>query len=116
LRSQRRKGKRRSSRAVVLLGLGILLMVGAVVIWVLADPPDRGGQASIPASAAEVERVSVGEARAALDEQRAVFLDVRVASDYERSRIPGAVSIPLGELEQRYAELDPQDWIITYCT
>jgi rhodanese-related sulfurtransferase len=90
-------------------------MVGAAVIWMLADPPGEGAQ-SIPASAAEVERVSVSEARAALDEQRAVFLDVRTASDYERSRIPGAVSIPLGELEARLGELDREDWIITYCT
>lgn len=101
---------------MILLGLGILLMVGAAVIWVLADPPGEEAQVSIPASAAEVERVSVSEARAALDEQRAVFLDVRVVGDYERSRIPGAVSIPLGELEQRYTELDREDWIITYCT
>jgi rhodanese-related sulfurtransferase len=35
---------------------------------------------------------------------------------YLENHIPGAVSIPLTELEARFGELDPKAWIITYCT
>jgi rhodanese-related sulfurtransferase len=45
-----------------------------------------------------------------------VFLDVRYAEDYAAGHIPGALSIPLTELETRLGELDRTDWIITYCT
>ena len=29
---------------------------------------------------------------------------------------PGSINIPLNQLETRLSELDPNDWIITYCT
>jgi rhodanese-related sulfurtransferase len=32
------------------------------------------------------------------------------------SHIPGSLSIPLAEIETRLSELDPNQWIITYCT
>jgi rhodanese-related sulfurtransferase len=45
-----------------------------------------------------------------------VFVDVRSAGSYAASHIPGALSIPLGELDARLDELDPAARIITYCT
>ena len=35
-----------------------------------------------------------------------VIVDVRSKKDFEGGHIPGAVNIPLGELEQRKFELD----------
>jgi len=64
----------------------------------------------------DVQRVSVEESKAAFDSDEAVFLDVRSESSYAASNIPGALSIPLAELQTRMAELDPNQWIITYCT
>ena len=64
----------------------------------------------------EIPRVTVLEAKAAFDSGAAVFVDVRSQSQYERGHIAGALSIPLDEAEARMAELDPNDWIITYCT
>jgi 3-mercaptopyruvate sulfurtransferase SseA len=64
----------------------------------------------------EVPRVTLEEAKTAFDSGAAVFVDVRSAASYEASHIPGALSIPLGELESRINELDPDQWIITYCT
>jgi rhodanese-related sulfurtransferase len=39
---------------------------------------------------------------------------VRSAQEYEQRHIPGALSIPLLELESRIGELNPDTWYITY--
>lgn len=67
-------------------------------------------------SESDAPRVSLGEAKAAFDRGAAVFVDVRSESAYAESHIPGALSIPLAELESRLDELNPDQWIITYCT
>jgi rhodanese-related sulfurtransferase len=58
----------------------------------------------------------VGDAKAAFDLEQAVFVDVRERAFYNESHIPGALSIPLNEIEARLGELNSSDWIITYCT
>jgi 3-mercaptopyruvate sulfurtransferase SseA len=68
------------------------------------------------ATPGEVQRITPEEAKAAFDSGAAVFLDVRSHTIYLQSHIPGALSIPLAELKPRIAELDPGQWIITYCT
>jgi 3-mercaptopyruvate sulfurtransferase SseA len=72
--------------------------------------------ATAVATPAVVQRVTPEEAKAAFDSGAAVFLDVRSHTIYLQSHIPGALSIPLAELKPRIAELDPGQWIITYCT
>jgi rhodanese-related sulfurtransferase len=42
-------------------------------------------------------------------------LDVRPAEEYQAGHIPGAVSIPIAELERRLAELPPDKQIVAYC-
>jgi 3-mercaptopyruvate sulfurtransferase SseA len=114
--SKRRSGKVNTRRPLVLIALGAVFMLGALLFWSLSDEPQTASAPQPPASAAEVERVSPDAARAALDQNRAVFLDVRTREEYQQSHIPGAVSIPLDELPTRLSELSAQDWIITYCT
>jgi hypothetical protein len=72
----------------------------------------------IPQSEAEVPRVSIEEARAALESGTAVIVDVRSPSAYEESHIAGAISVPLGEIERNLTNLtlEKDQWIITYCT
>jgi rhodanese-related sulfurtransferase len=41
---------------------------------------------------------------------------VRAQASYESQHIPGALNIPLPEIEARLGELDKAEWIITYCT
>jgi rhodanese-related sulfurtransferase len=43
------------------------------------------------------------------------LIDVRSAEEFEYGRIPGAQLIPLFELRNRVAELDPQQRYIIYC-
>ncbi|MBL9058622.1 MAG: metalloregulator ArsR/SmtB family transcription factor [Mangrovicoccus sp.] len=42
-------------------------------------------------------------------------LDVRPADEFAHGHLPGAVNIPLGELQHRLAELDPDREVIAYC-
>lgn len=44
-----------------------------------------------------------------------VLLDVREPDELEIARIPGSLSIPLGELPERLGELDPSKEIIVHC-
>jgi hypothetical protein len=64
----------------------------------------------------EVRRVTLEEAKSAFDSNAAVFVDTRSEASYVDSHIPGALSIPLDEIESHINELDPDQWIITYCT
>ncbi len=42
-------------------------------------------------------------------------LDVRPADEFAAGHLPGAVNIPLSDLEARLAELDPGHEIVAYC-
>jgi len=69
-------------------------------------------------SEAQVPRVPVEQALAALQSGAAVIVDVRSAQSYETSHVAGAVSIPLAEIETNPngLALEKDQWIITYCT
>jgi len=42
-------------------------------------------------------------------------LDVRPEDEFALGHVPGALNIPLGQLEQRLADLDPDQEIVAYC-
>lgn len=63
-----------------------------------------------------VARVTVEETRAALAKNDAVLVDVRGDVPFYLQRIAGAVSIPLGLIGARAAELPKDKLIVTYCT
>jgi len=42
-------------------------------------------------------------------------LDVRPLAEYQAGHIPSAVSVPLGELRQRIADLPPDRDVVAYC-
>lgn len=71
-----------------------------------------------PLTVAEVPRVSVEDARQALESGAAVMVDVRDSGAFESRHIAGAISVPLGEIERNPADLplEQDQWIITYCT
>ena len=97
-----------------------LIFVGIALILVLfgcaAPQPDVEQVIPTTQQPIEIVRLSLEDAKAAFDNGTAVFVDVRSQSSYAASHIPGALSIPLIELEPRVNELDPNQWIITYCT
>jgi sulfur-carrier protein adenylyltransferase/sulfurtransferase len=60
--------------------------------------------------------ITARDLKARLDRNdRVVVLDVREPQEYQINRIEGSVLIPLGELPQRYAELDPGVELIAQC-
>lgn len=48
-------------------------------------------------------------------EEKITILDVREPAEYAFGHIPGAKSIPLGELEERFDELNRDDHIYVIC-
>jgi rhodanese-related sulfurtransferase len=64
----------------------------------------------------ELEPVSREElARRLRDGEDLVVLDVRPVAEYAAGHLPGAVSIPVGELRRRLAELPGDREVVAYC-
>jgi len=66
----------------------------------------------------EITTLAPSEVQAVLDKDKKgefFLLDVRQPEEYEAGHIPGAMLIPLGELEARQEELEQDKKIITYC-
>jgi 3-mercaptopyruvate sulfurtransferase SseA len=75
-------------------------------------------QTDLPLTEADVPRVTVEEAKFALDNGQAILLDVRSTESYAETHIAGALSFPLDsiEIDPTGLPLDKTQWIITYCT
>ena len=107
----------RRSLIPLLMMIGGVILIGAAILWALSlysNPAPtfiQGSEASYP----DIARVSVADAKQALDRNQAIIVDVREAKSYDERHIGGAVSIPLNELPKRLSELKRETWIITYC-
>jgi len=73
---------------------------------------------NIPQTEADVPRIKVEDAKAALDSGQAILLDVRSVDSYKAGHAVGARSIPLENFENNIGglSLEKDQWIITYCT
>jgi 3-mercaptopyruvate sulfurtransferase SseA len=100
-----------------MVAFGLVLILGALS-WAVSQyiRPAETTQSSPEAEGnyPDVARVSLADAKAAYDTGGAIFVDVRDQVSYEQRHIPGALSIPLGELPDRIGELNKSAWIITY--
>ena len=90
----------------------------ASTMVVIVEPTFPVEQPGLPATEADVPRVSLEQALTAYSAGAAVFVDVRAPESYQISHIPGAINIPLGIFETDIAKvnLEKDAWIITYCT
>jgi 3-mercaptopyruvate sulfurtransferase SseA len=114
----------RATHSTAVLVVSLFIIAGGLVLIAASffpaasvatptpPPPTHAAEETYP----EIPRVDLAAAKAAFDAQTAVFVDVRDGGSYAADHIPGALSIPLAELENRLGELKPADWIITYCT
>jgi 3-mercaptopyruvate sulfurtransferase SseA len=107
-------GIKKNNRILFVLTAIAALMI--VISSACANPQQN--EPSVPAAEVPlvVQRVTIEESKEAFDNGEAVFLDVRSESSYAANHIPGALSIPLNDLQSRMDELDSSQWIITYCT
>jgi len=63
----------------------------------------------------ELEPVSRNELVDRLRSGTATVLDVRAEDEFRQGHLPGALNIPLGQLERRLAELPADREIVAYC-
>ena len=64
----------------------------------------------------DIKEISPAELKARLDAKDApVLLDVREPWEHETARLEGSKLIPMGELNERYAELDPVAETVVIC-
>lgn len=114
--------RRLTPRALIIIGSIVLVLAGALLI-LTAQPvvaptvtpvADEHSEEGLPYP--DVPRIPLAEAKAAYDAKRVVIVDVRGQEDYAAEHIPGALSLPLAELETRAQELPRDGTIITYCT
>jgi rhodanese-related sulfurtransferase/DNA-binding transcriptional ArsR family regulator len=63
----------------------------------------------------EMEAVSREELLARLRAGDVTVLDVRPADEFELGHLPGAVSVPLPDLERWLADVDPRREVVAYC-
>ena len=119
---KRSKNKKKSIPPLLFAGAGLVLLALAVFLFLRQSPQPIAAiktpeaQHSVEETFPEISRISLADSKAALDSREAIFIDVRDASAYAESHVPGALSIPLAELDERLGELDASQWIITYCT
>lgn len=79
----------------------------------------HGQMAQVIADSAQrperLDAVSREQLLGLLADDGVTLLDVRPADEYAQGRLPGALNIPLEELDRRLAELPPGRQIVAYC-
>lgn len=63
----------------------------------------------------ELEPVPRKELLSRAQHSEVTVLDVRPPEEYAAGHVPGAINIPLNELQQRLQELDPSREVVAYC-
>lgn len=108
--------------AAVLVAGGTLAMLPAQPPAVSPSAPPAPAQAQPAAQPAPADpvaaapRISVAEAKKALDAGKAILVDVRSSMSYDQEHAKGSISLPLYDLPSRAAELPKDKQIIAYCT
>ncbi|MED1143843.1 MULTISPECIES: ArsR/SmtB family transcription factor [Bacillus] len=62
-----------------------------------------------------MEGVTLSELKERMEKGEVLLLDVRPAEEYEKAHIPGAISIPIQELENKLSSLPPNCEVVAYC-
>jgi adenylyltransferase/sulfurtransferase len=75
----------------------------------------RGAEEKPAAQTAAPAEITVEELKARMAEGGVVVVDVREPHELEICRIQGTVHIPLGDIPNRYRELDPNAEILVHC-
>jgi len=95
---------------LIFISLPLLLLLGSSTAYAAElTPPLPGAPTYID--------ISVKKAHEMLESnpEEIILLDVRTEGEYNAEYIPGAINIPLSDLEKRIAELDSSKAIIVYC-
>jgi ArsR family transcriptional regulator len=87
----------------------VALAVGAVLALVTAAPAGHGGVPTVALTEPDYLKWLIDS------RQPVVVVDLRPASEFRRGHLPGAVSVPLAELERRFGEIPTSPMVVLYC-
>lgn len=80
------------------------------------DPVIMAGFAAANVSRAEIGTITCSVLQPRLDRKDDIqLLDVRTIAEYKEGHLSGAMHIPVDELRERLAELDPEKETVVYC-
>jgi 3-mercaptopyruvate sulfurtransferase SseA len=79
------------------------------------DAPGATSTAALGDELATARRISRADAMKMVKQKKAVYVDVRSKETFEQGHLPGAISIPLSELQARFKDLPNGKLLITYC-
>jgi 3-mercaptopyruvate sulfurtransferase SseA len=77
---------------------------------------DNKVNANKPAAPADIARISIEDAKKAVEAGTAVIIDTRSAEAYKAEHIKGSLNIPTEETAKRIAELPKDKQLIFYCS
>ncbi len=83
--------------------------LGETVVWTLSKADFDSINKAAFLKEVEPDDIPAGAQR------RTRYLDVRMKTEFDEERIPGAINIPLDDLRKRYAELDKAEEYYVYC-
>lgn len=63
----------------------------------------------------EFQQITADELRTRLRAGEVILLDVRPSVEYQAGHLPGAISMPIDELEHQLHELSPGKTVVAYC-
>lgn len=104
-----------SKPLTVVIGLAAMLLVGFFLLGrgVSGGDGDGGGAGG---SATSATTATTGSEARRLVENGARLVDVRTPEEFAVEHIPGAVNIPVQDLDRRMGELEPKDQpVVVYC-
>lgn len=86
--------------------IGVIIAVSATLIYYtqLQSPKIDYGDVTVEQAKELIEKKS-----------SLVLLDVRTDWEFDSGHIEGAINMPVDDLQQRHAELKPNDEILVYC-
>ncbi len=65
---------------------------------------------------ADAPRISLADAKKAFDDKSAVFIDTHLKNAYDAGHVPGAINVPVAELDLKINTIPKGKKIIAYCT
>jgi len=110
----RKMGKENKNKiffgALIFISLPLLLLLSSSIAYAAElTPPLPGAPNYIDVSVEKAYEMVEGNL------EEIILLDVRTEGEYNAEYIPGAINIPLSDLENRIDELDSSKAIIVYC-
>ena len=95
----------------------VLIFISLPLLLLLGSSTAYAAELTPPLPGAPIYDISVEKAHELIEgnPEEIILLDVRTEGEYNAEYIPGAINIPLPDLENRIDELDSSKAIIVYC-